>query len=298
MQKFSRRSFGNCLLTFLLCRLPLRGQANPAAPPGRLGVRTYRADAVILFLGMSVYRREGVGSGKASIEETGDGDALRRTLFFAAGSDPARARGLSRLGWMREVVAGPASCPSDISYLGVLTSSPEETLDHAKKSVGDSASQRSVFSAVNGRNTAGRSRSAIAHFEFPSTVPWSDQGLINQARSVFQGKVNWRETAWPNLPEQAPPTFLTQLATLLAQRSRRSSGRYVYNEQEYLLEIEPQDGSRGADRLLPVKGQIKNLRTGQNTRFRVWLDDRSELPVRFEFQARSFLKLTFTAVAA
>jgi hypothetical protein len=261
-------------------------------------VRSYRADAGILFLGMSVYRREGVGSGKASIEETGEGDSLRRTLFFAAGSDPARARGLHRLGWMREVVIGSASCPSDIAYLGVLTSSPEETLDHARKSVGDSPSQHSIYSAVNGRNTVGRSRSAIAHFEFPSTAPWSDQGLINQARSVFQGKVNWRETSWPKSPGQAPPTFLSQLTTLLAQRSRRSTGRYVYNEQEYQLEVEPQGGSRGADSLLPVKGQIRNLRTGQTTRFRVWLEDGSELPVRFEFQPRSFLKLTFTAVAA
>ena len=77
-------------------------------------------------------------------------------------------------------------------------------------------------------------------------------------------------------------------------------GRYVYSEQEYLLELETPQTGRGRERLLPVRGKIRNLRTSNETLFRLWLDDASDsiVPVRIEFQARSFLRLTFEALPA
>ena len=81
---------------------------------------------------------------------------------------------------MREVVFGPATTPSEIAYSGVLTSSPEESLEHARKSVAAAPSGRSIFSAVSGRNTAGHSRSAITHFEFDASIAWSDRALIDR----------------------------------------------------------------------------------------------------------------------
>jgi hypothetical protein len=251
------------------------------------------------LFGVPIYKRAAVGSGKASIEQTGDGATERRTLFFAAGSDPTRARGLSRLGWMREDVLGPAAAPCEISYFGVLTSSPEESLAHARKSVGDTSAGRSVFSAVSGRNSIGQTRSAITHFEFDSKAAWSDRELIDKARSMFDGVVNWRETSRPASQNQPAPTFLAEIVKLFGAPSKRSSGRYVYNEQEYLLELERHEPSRG-ERLLPVYGKIRNVRTMVETRFRVWLENGPEsiLPARIEFQPRSFLKLSFTAVPA
>jgi hypothetical protein len=49
-----------------------------------------------------------------------------------------------------------------------------------------------------------------------------------------------------------------------------------------------------------VRGRVRNVRTGYETPFRLWLDEASEsvVPVRFEFQPRSFLRLTFEAVNA
>jgi len=265
------------------------------SPP--VTARTYRADATILLLGIAVYRLSGVGGGHASLEETGDGGSLRRTLFFAAGSHPERAHGLSRLGWIREVVLGPATTPSESAYFGVLTASSEENLEHARKAV-DKKQTSSSFSAVSGRNTAGRSRSAVTHFEYPADANWSDRRLIDHAQSTFHEKVKWRETSWPKLADQPPPTFLLQLATLLKQRTRRAVGRYVYNEQEYLLELEMPQSSGNREQLLPFHGKIRNLGTGRETPFRLWLADASDsiVPVRIEFQARSFLRLTFEAV--
>jgi hypothetical protein len=307
MPKFSRRGFSALLLAPLY---RLRAQSIPAAPASapppfprdgassRIASRTYRADALITFLGVTIFRRAGVGGGQASMEETGQGASLRRTLFFAAGSDPRHARGLNRLGWIREVVLGPASTPSESTYFGVLSSSPEESLEHARKAVADPPAGRSVFSAVSGRNTAGHSRSAVTHFDFPAAAIWSDRALIEQAQSTFHDNVAWRETSWPNSPDQTPPTFLLLLATLLKQRTRHPVGRYVYNEQEYVLELDVQQPGR--DRLLPIHGKIRNLRTGYETLFRIWMEEASDsvVPVRIEYQARSFLRLTFEAVPA
>lgn len=299
MRKLSRRGFVGFLFASLLRPLRAKGQtAGAVAVPSRSTSRTYRADAVILFLGVPIYRRAGVGGGEASFEETGEGDSLRRTLFFAGGSDPKRAVGLRRLGWIQEVVLGPASAPSEATYFGVLTSSPEESLEHARKSVATKSSGLSTFSAVKGRNITGHSRSAVTHFDYADSALWSDRGLIEKAQSTFEAKVDWRETSWPNPPDRAPATFLLQMATLLKQKARRAEGRYVYNEQEYLLHLEILPSGR--DRLTPVRGMTRNLHTGHETPFRVWLDEATDsvVPVRIEFQPRSFLRLTFESVSA
>jgi hypothetical protein len=113
-------------------------------------------------------------------------------------------------------------------------------------------------------------------------------------------KVDWRERSWPNSSKQPPPTFLFQLVTLLKQRARRAGGRFVYRDQEYVLELEAAQPARNRESLIPIRGKIRNLRTGHETLFRIWLDDRSDsiVPVRIEFQPRSFLRLTFEALPA
>ena len=288
---YSRRGFTGFMLALLFG--PRRGTGSTSRSQSVL--KRYRADAVILLLGLPVYKRAGVGSGQVSVESTGEGAEARRTLFFAAGSDPNRAHGLARLGWMREVAHGSGSVPTETDYFGVLTSSPEESLESARKSAGEPPKGVSVFAAVTGRHTAGHSRSALAKFEFPSDAQWSDRALIEKSQAAFAPTTEWRETAWPALPKQPPPTFLQQLEALLKQRTK-CSGMYVYNEQEYSLELgAPQ---QGADRLLAVKGEIRNRRTGERTNFRVWLESASNsaVPVRIEFQPRSFLRLTFESL--
>ena len=321
MRKCSRRGFAGLLLALLFRPRRLHSQAAASAPislpqrdpgpqagpgesavgtPVRSKVRRYRADAIILLFGIALYRRAGVGGAQASVEESGEGASMRRTLFFAGGSDPKRAHGLNRLGWMREVVLGSGSAAAEADYFGVLSSSPEESLDHVRKTIAAPQSGRSLYSVAKGRNTAGHSRSAVAHFEFASDTNWSDHRLIDEAQSKFQADVEWRETSWPKSPDSAPPTFLLQLATLLKQRARRATGRYVYNEQEYLLDLEASPQGGNPDRLVVIRGKIRNQRTGYQTAFRVWLEDSSDsiIPVRIEFQPRSFLRLTFEALPA
>jgi hypothetical protein len=308
IRKHSRRGFTGLILGWLAGAWRAGGGLAAAAldapstggagnSPTRLQSRRYRADAAILFLGVAIYRRAGVGGGEASLQVTDDGGASRMTLFFAAGSDPKRAHGLNRLGWIREVVAASGSNPTQADYFGVLTSSPEESLEHARKAIDGPASKQSLYSAVNGVHTVGRSRSAVAHFEFPSDAVWSDPRLIAAAQSAFRAGANWRETSWPASPPCAPPTFLFELARLLKQRAGQAAGRYVYNEQEYTLELEMEPGAAGTRAPLPVRGRLRNLRTGHPTEFRLWIEASGDsiVPVRIDFQPRSFLRLTFEA---
>ena len=103
------------------------------------------------------------------------------------------------------------------------------------------------------------------------------------------------------LPDQPPPTFLLQLATLLKQRKRRAVGRYVYNEQEYLLELDMPQAGGDREHLLPFRGKVRNLGTGHETPV-----PRSgwptaaipSFPVRIEFQARSFYALLLKRLPA
>lgn len=282
---YSRRGFTGWLLALFLGPRP--GRTANSDPHTIL--KRYRADAVILLLGVPIFKRSSVGSGQVSVEEAGEGANATRTLFFAAGSDPKRAHGLARLGWMRETVHA-----ADVEYFGVMTSSPEESLDSARKSVDATPGAHSLFAAVTGRHADGRSRSALAQFEFAADAAWSDRGLIDKSLSVFTPASVWRENSWPKWPGQPPPTFLFQLEALLKQRAKRT-GNYIYNEQEYLLELAAPQAS---ERLLAVKGSIRNQRTGNRTSFRVWLENTpgSVVPVRIEFQPRSFLRLSFEAL--
>jgi hypothetical protein len=291
--EYSRRGFAGLMVALFFG--PRRGKgSNPEMLPV---LKSYRADAVILLLGIPIYKRAGVGSGQVSVSKSGEGTQMRRTLFFAAGSDPKRAHGLARLGWMREMGYGPGPTPSETEYFGVMTSSPEESLDSARKSAAESPNGRSQFAAVNGRHTAGRSRSALARFEFASDAGWSSSSLIEKSQGAFAPTAEWRENSWPKSPDQPPATFLFQLEALLKQREK-CAGTYVYNEQQYLLELGAPQQGRAPDHLLSIKGSVRNQRTGNRTAFRVWLENTpgSVVPVRIEFQPRSFLRLSFEAV--
>src|SRR6266481_1167411 len=150
MWKYSRRGFTGLISALLFgpwrtnSRAAASTQASPPqTDPGvptdgsvlRATFRRYRADAVILLLGIPIYKRAGVGGGQVSVEVTGEGAQVRRTLFFAGGSDPKRAHGLKRLGWIREVALGSGPTPAQADYFGVLSSSPAESLERARKSI-------------------------------------------------------------------------------------------------------------------------------------------------------------------
>ena len=104
-----------------------------------------------------------------------------------------------------------------------------------------------------------------------------------------------------------PNTFLYAVSNALRQPESKWRTRYVYHGHEFELETtrEP-DTKKGAEfqeaglvkdwaSVQRLEGRSKQLATGEKTAFTIWRDanDTSALPLRFGFQPKSFLKLTF-----
>ena len=75
---------------------------------------------------------------------------------------------------MNETVVGPEAAPSQIGYSGVLSSSPEESLDHARQSVAAPNPGRNTFGAVMA-STEPEAVAAPLHFEFDASAVGSDR---------------------------------------------------------------------------------------------------------------------------
>jgi hypothetical protein len=318
----SRRSVGRMLMALVAGSLDLR-RARAAAPPllevdrfgehlpGLIGSkisRTYRADAVIVLLSVPVFRRPGVGSGFASLAEATQEGERYYSLRFAGASRPERAAGLDRVGALREVVREQSETLREAAYFGVLTSSPEETLEEGRRSLAKNASKWNEYTAIDGQSQCGFTRSAVTHFRLQADGA-PNLRVIAEARANFQtNRPPWRENQWPgNREGHAPPTFLYALMRAIRLPQRVSESWYVYSERSYRLRLEKaqdrQQGQRFAelgltsrpDRVIEVRGRTREEQSGRQTSFRLWIEEGPEnsLPLRIEFQPRSYLRLSF-----
>src|SRR5579883_2807687 len=110
--------------------------ARTNALPSQAAERHYRADAQIIILGLPLLHRGGVGGGSAVWRESvlSQGDRLR-FLEFTGYSLPERASGLNRVGFIRELARLEDAEPTESIYFGVMTSSPEESAEEARKAI-------------------------------------------------------------------------------------------------------------------------------------------------------------------
>jgi len=315
----SRRNLGRMLMALAAGALDLRRSAAATALlevdrflNGLAGTDasrtsfTYRADAVIVVLSVPVFRRTGVGSGFASLEQAVRGEERYSSLRFAGASRPERAAGLDRMGAIREVVRERGAALSEAAYFGVLTSSSEETLEEGRRSLGKNANKWNEYTAIDGQSRYRLTRSAVAHFRLPAAEA-PKLRVIAEARANFQtSRPPWRESRWPS-DDLAPPTFLYALMRGIRRPQRTSEDWYVYSERSYRLRLEKepdrQQGQRFAelgltsrpDRVIEVRGRTREQRSGRQAAFRLWIEDGPEnaLPLRIEFQPRSYLRLSF-----
>jgi hypothetical protein len=113
--------------------------------------RRYRADATVLLLGVPVLHRDAVGAGSVIWREFDAG--ATRLLEFNGFSSPERAAGLNRLGFIRELRRTGHS--DDCIYFGLMTASPEESSETARKALHSTAKEQ-AYTAIEGRIGAGR----------------------------------------------------------------------------------------------------------------------------------------------
>ena len=308
----SRRAFAWSLAGAALARAcaaavpdrPVRLEWNVETAPKLSLERRYRADAQVLLFGLTLLRRDDVGGGSVLWREY-DTSGPARLLEFSGFSTPARAAGLNRLGFIREMARMVESEGPECSYFGLMTASPEEGAEEARKSLHSSAKEQ-VYTAIEGRIGPGETATSIAHFTAPATLSGENRGeLVERARRALASEA---EIRMASPAREATHSFLQELARLLT-RPDGEAGRYSYSGRPYLLRLTRSVDAKATGyfrerRLIAepaavvrVTGRLRREAGGKEIEFRLWVPGGAErpLPLRIEYQAKSYLRLVFEA---
>lgn len=262
--------------------------------------RRYSASAVITLLGVPVFSRSGVGDGYARISECSQSGTV--SISFGAGSLPEAAHGLNRLGYIREVAVPGA----DSAYFAFMTDSKENSVAQARDSLKKGADSV-PYTAAQGLSSAGACFSRVDRLNFPARYSWRDAAvLIRMVRNAVEPGLTGSDAADKAAPNQIPFLLAVRQAMQTAERTTRN---VFFNGKYFRLtaapEIDGEMSTRFATRRLVrrdaavfrLNASIENLHTGNTVPFRVWYerDREDQPPLRFEYAARSFLRLAFEA---
>jgi hypothetical protein len=282
---FSRRYFMGLLV------LGAGSAATTMPGAGRVWHRHYRAQAVVLFCGVPIFSKSGVGGGYAVAEEAVRGEFTEVSLQFAGGSWPDKAHGVNRLGFIQEtILEKPGGEPVEAQYFGFMTSSGEKNFEQAKQSLTESGAKPVPYTATQGTARDGKFLSTIYRMFFPPSRTWADcPALIHDVRANLEHS---EAKALDSVQCPAANTFLNTLRHALLNPALKTEASLVYNGKLYDLQTEKQDEPNGNVRL---SGTLQEKGTSQKTPFRLWheKDSANFLPVRIEYRAKSFLKLVF-----
>ncbi|HVN03464.1 MAG TPA: hypothetical protein VMT86_03540 [Bryobacteraceae bacterium] len=287
----------------LLSPVMRRAQADePSA------ARRYRADAQVLILSLPILRRSGVGGGSAVWREWRESGGLMRQLEFTGYSNPERAAGLNRLGFIRETSCHEEQTMREASYFGVMTASPEESAEEAHKALHSTATE-ATYTAIEGRIEGRHVETASVHFTGPARFSPSRRAeLVARAEKALS-------TA-PHRPPDfhttgaVPAPFLHALVDALRTPGKGQT-EYVYSGRLYRLWIRQSPDSHAADyfrqrgilragvNMLRINGKVRREVGGKETDFRLWIEEGAAQPVplRIDFQPKSYLRLIMEAEA-
>lgn len=292
-----------------------------------LGTVTYRIDATVLLpllvTAVPVTSRADVGIATfAAYDCAGIGESRLRALEFFAGSFPERARGLNRLGFLREVVRFGHSGPDGTAHFGVITANREESVEQAKQAL-DQHADAQPYTVIDGRITPGDASNTVTRMTLRGR--WTDPGeLYRTVQPIWATTPPTDERTLPNVDGRAfgaPVGFLGALQISLHallgvedRPSRRVLVAYVHNGRAFALDASAITADRGQTRTLAQQGVVSpsavvhrityrildDLRREVET-FRVWVERPAPkvadplapplVPVAFEFRPRSFLEL-------
>jgi hypothetical protein len=308
----SRRAFGRSLVGAAFARACAAAEPDQpgrllwsAEPAPKLSLeRRYRADAQVLLFGIPLLRREGVGGGSVLWREYDAGGAAR-LLEFNGFSTPARAAGLNRLGFIREMARISGSEMPECSYFGLITASPEESAEAARKALNSGAKEQ-VYTAIEARLAPGQTETAIAHFPAPAALSGENRvELVERARRALASVAQVR-AGGPAV--ETMHSFLQELAGMLV-RPDGKEGRFNYSGRPYRLHLTRSVDAKatayfrerrliaGSVEVVRVAGRLRREAGGKETEFRLWIPSGAErpLPLRIEYQAKSYLRLVFEA---
>ena len=265
--------------------------------------RRYRADAQVLLMSLPLFHRSAVGGGSVvwSNWRDANGNSFRH-LEFLGYSLPERTAGLNRLGFIRELARSNPNDAGEAIYFGLMTASNEATAEEAKAAL-DAKNTEVPYSAIEGRIAQAGVSTTSAHFMGPAKITADRRAeLIEMARKALAAGEHSEAQ-----PQNSPP-FLNALADAL-NGPEQTESRYLYSGRAYRLWIRKTIDSKSTDyfqerRLIPsgvkvirASGRLRRESGGKETDFRLWVADNDprKLPLRIEYQPKSFLRLTFEA---
>jgi hypothetical protein len=283
-------------------RLELEGQ-----PRADLSLdRHYRADAQVIVLSVPLLHRTSVGGGSVQWSEWAEANGgSQRLIEFLGFSAPERAAGLNRLGFIRELTRTAPGGVRDAIYFGLMTASNEESAEEARKALHSKATE-SAYTVIEGRIAGDASTSALAHFMGPSRISAERRGeLVTLGLRALSG-VPVQPAGFSMAP--SPPPFLNALADALCAPSQVAS-RYVYAGRVYRLWLHAAADPKTTEyfrarkliapgaKVVCTSGKVQREAGGKETQFRIWVEEgnRRPIPLRIEYQAKSYLRLTFEA---
>ena len=301
-----------------------RAFGERARQPSRQHRVRYRVDATVLFplFSIPLAHRDDVGFASTVIRDfpDGSGDLIRTYELFSA-SFPDRARGLNRMGFIREAVAMGPDGVRWTAHFGALSSNPEESRQEVTLEGDETLQSYTVMDGFTNRTHAsntdvrlqleGTWRSPMVFYD--TLIPaWRATAPEPETRSQPQAEV----------PSMEPLGFLgivvksLQVAAMDVERgSSPRKIRYAFAHKGELTYLvvggHSVDGGRQQRYVAAglvesdatvhrIDYRILDRKDGLMQRFRVWTElpsgQASEgripvFPLAFEFKAKSFLRL-------
>jgi hypothetical protein len=273
--------------------------------------REYVASAVITLFGVTVFSKSGVGNGNIRIEEFGPERGGTVSIEFAAGSRPEGAKGLNRLGYIQEAILEEAPGQAvEAAYVAFMTASDEKNVEQARKAM-QGAGNMQRYNAAQGFCRPGAFQSRIDRLVFSSKYSFRDLGtLIPMARTEMVAHEADPMDHQQDAESVHRSTFLYAVRRAILTPGKTSTSQLFFNSKKFRLEtdkeFDPATGAHfvekkivdSADKVVKLSAWLTESKTGQRTPFRLWYEKGAENqpPLRFDYQARSFLRLAFEAL--
>lgn len=246
--------------------------------------------ATVLLASILLFTKSRVGGALLSIEENGTHECGAVALQFGAGTWPDRLKGFNRFGATQEIVRFDHGQLTESSYYGIMTAAREANLSQAEQAF-RSSTPSITLSVGYGASTAAGCEAKVEHKAVPSTYSWPDcPRLMGELRG--RRLANTTGTAGP-MQRSVLPTFLYAVRNAILSGQTHTSTRYTHNGEIYSLTTERRPSNQSGEHVFT--GRILDEKSHRESEFRVWLDSAAQLPLRIEFRAKNYLKLTLEA---
>jgi hypothetical protein len=269
--------------------------------------RHYKVTAYITLLAIPIFSRSAVGFGFAGADELSGGNRQLLTLRFLSGSTPERAHGLNRFGFIQENVEQRNRTTISADYFGLMTASPEETLNDAKAALNSKTGPPVAFVATRAVISRQKTSYSVHHLLLPSSYRGSNvDQLLRQVQAEFAVPLPGQSEKTEPL-DAAAGAFLSSLRQAILSPVSVYQSRIVFNGNTFQFHASKRPDAKTAAELqragltestgsiVQLSGVLRNEKSNDSSAFRLWFEQGSAnfLPLRFEFKPKSYLRLVF-----